>query len=264
MTLETINNKLTATFDGSSLTTVSIPTDITVEDVVLNREFTVDKPATIMLPFSKSVSDIGGAKFYTFGGVEKKGDKWEATMNEVTGSIAANTPYLVMPSETNITFNGGATLNTTGGGGQQTAQSGSYWTFKGTYEGKTWTAGDVGNDYGFAATSGKATDGVTDVEAGDFVKLAAGAWIRPMRAYLTYTGTGNPWAAPKHRAGTELPQSISVVLVSANGEVTEVNGVNGVIEVNDNSWYTLDGRKLDKQPTTKGLYINNGKKTVIK
>ena len=33
---------------------------------------------------------------------------------------------------------------------------------------------------------------------------------------------------------------------------------------NDNAWYTLDGRKLDGKPTTKGLYINNGKKTVIK
>ena len=29
-------------------------------------------------------------------------------------------------------------------------------------------------------------------------------------------------------------------------------------------WYTIDGRKLDKQPTKKGLYIYNGKKYVIK
>ena len=29
-------------------------------------------------------------------------------------------------------------------------------------------------------------------------------------------------------------------------------------------WYTLDGRKLDGKPTTKGLYIVNGRKTVIK
>ena len=31
-----------------------------------------------------------------------------------------------------------------------------------------------------------------------------------------------------------------------------------------NSWYTLDGRKLDGKPTKKGLYINNGQKTVMK
>ena len=29
-------------------------------------------------------------------------------------------------------------------------------------------------------------------------------------------------------------------------------------------WYTLDGRRLNSQPTHKGLYINNGKKIVIK
>ena len=30
------------------------------------------------------------------------------------------------------------------------------------------------------------------------------------------------------------------------------------------TWYTVDGRKLDKQPTRKGLYINNGRKIVVK
>ena len=35
-------------------------------------------------------------------------------------------------------------------------------------------------------------------------------------------------------------------------------------EVKDNTWYTLDGRKLDGKPTKKGLYIVNGKKRVIK
>ena len=265
-TMELVNDNgtWTASFSDSSTETVNIPTNITVDNVSLNRTFTANKAATLMLPFDIDVANTSGAAFYTYTGVtfDTETNKWKATMTQVTsGTIAANTPYVVMPTDAAITFTGSVTLNTTTNSQQTTNGD---WTFKGTYEKKTWTAGDVGNDYGFAATSGKAVDGITDVEAGDFVKLAAGAWIRPMRAYLTYTGTGNPWAAPKHRAGTELPQSISVILVNANGEVTEVNGVNGVIEVNDNSWYTLDGRKLDKQPTTKGLYINNGKKTVIK
>ena len=33
--------------------------------------------------------------------------------------------------------------------------------------------------------------------------------------------------------------------------------------IND-KWYTLDGVRLDKAPTRKGLYINNGRKVVIK
>ena len=46
----------------------------------------------------------------------------------------------------------------------------------------------------------------------------------------------------------------------------------GIISVHDSgftvnasdAWYTLDGRRLDGQPTAKGLYIVNGKKTIIK
>jgi hypothetical protein len=33
--------------------------------------------------------------------------------------------------------------------------------------------------------------------------------------------------------------------------------------IND-GWYTLDGRKLNARPTQKGIYINKGKKVVIK
>jgi hypothetical protein len=32
----------------------------------------------------------------------------------------------------------------------------------------------------------------------------------------------------------------------------------------DNSWYTIDGKKLNGKPTQKGLFINNGRKVVIK
>jgi len=48
-------------------------------------------------------------------------------------------------------------------------------------------------------------------------------------------------------------------------ETAETTGVNEVIEVNgvnDDSWYTLDGRKLSGKPTVKGLYIQNGRKVI--
>ena len=32
----------------------------------------------------------------------------------------------------------------------------------------------------------------------------------------------------------------------------------------DGAWYSLDGRKYSAKPTAKGLYINKGKKVVIK
>jgi hypothetical protein len=56
------------------------------------------------------------------------------------------------------------------------------------------------------------------------------------------------------------------VLNFGDGEAT------GIISVHDSGfmvngsdvWYTLDGRKLDGKPTQRGIYINNGKKTIIK
>ena len=50
---------------------------------------------------------------------------------------------------------------------------------------------------------------------------------------------------------------VTTPLLSPEGE--EVSARGGLV-----GWYTLDGRKLDKKPTTKGLYIHNGRKVVIK
>ena len=44
---------------------------------------------------------------------------------------------------------------------------------------------------------------------------------------------------------------------------TGINNINRETTSN-NCLYTLDGRKLDKMPTTKGIYITNGVKVVIK
>jgi hypothetical protein len=36
------------------------------------------------------------------------------------------------------------------------------------------------------------------------------------------------------------------------------------VDSSSDAWYSLDGRKLDGKPTTKGLYIHEGNKVVIK
>ena len=43
--------------------------------------------------------------------------------------------------------------------------------------------------------------------------------------------------------------------------IYEANGANGVHGTN---WYDMSGRRLSYKPTAKGMYINNGKKVVIK
>ena len=234
--------------------------------VRFSRTFNAGKASTVCLPFEYTKGTEGD--YYTFSGVklDLSDGKWKAEMHENTATtLAANTPYLFMPAGTegtvNVVFQGTAATTVKAG-----ATDYNDWTFKGIYTNKTWAAADCGYDYGFAATSGKATDGVTDVAAGDFVRFAEGAFIKPMRAYLTYSGSVNPWTsnAPGFRSPNRLPETISVILVKADGTTTSMLNAQCIMLNEADAWYTLDGRKLSGKPTTKGLYIHNGKKTVIK
>ena len=259
------NGDKTAVLDGSSNGELNIQSDVQVEEVVVDREFNKGQPSTLMLPFAIDVADDNGPEFYTFSGIafDDVEHKWTASMTQVEpgNSIAANTPCIVVPNGERLGLFGSQTLNTKTGGSKQTTQGD--WAFKGTYTEKTWTADECGNDYGFAATSGTATDGVTDVEAGDFVQIAEGAHIRPMRSYITYTGTTNPWAGAPRHAAANLPQRISVVLKKADGSTTEIGAIeNGELKIDN--WYTLDGHKLNKKPAKKGMYIHNGYKAIVK
>jgi len=72
-------------------------------------------------------------------------------------------------------------------------------------------------------------------------------------------------------ATDDLPQSITVRLVSRNGETTAIGTLsvdNGQWTIDNyagaDDWYDLQGRKLSGKPSKKGLYINNGKKVIVK
>lgn len=59
------------------------------------------------------------------------------------------------------------------------------------------------------------------------------------------------------------PAPARMVFGSGDGDATGID-VPVVEEENGNDWYSLDGRKLQKRPVQKGVYISNGKKVVIK
>ena len=92
--------------------------------------------------------------------------------------------------------------------------------------------------------------------------------MNPMRCYLSYVGTSEPAPArglTRGAATDDLPQSITVRLVSRNGDVEAIGTLNMETgKMSFEGWYTLDGVRLDGKPSTKGIYINNGKKSVIK
>ena len=87
--------------------------------------------------------------------------------------------------------------------------------------------------------------------AGDFIL----AYVTP---------TDNTIAA--HRCYVDLSgdNSNQARLISS-GDATGIDSmVNGQWSMDNGQWYSLDGRRLNGQPTRKGIYIHHGKKTVIK
>ena len=57
----------------------------------------------------------------------------------------------------------------------------------------------------------------------------------------------------------------SIEIEGADGSITAINLVTGeTTNYGAEGWYTVGGVKLNAQPTQKGIYINNGKKVVIK
>ena len=277
------SGNISAEFDGTSLETMSIPVDITVNSVTLNRTFTYNKCATLMLPFSLGDGQsLNGGTLYKFDGVNNGEWDWVATLSEST-SLKANTPYLIQPNghmtDDKITFDlkgGTVTLNTTTAG-EDSNEKDDLWDFIGTYSYIKWTTdtsdpdynaereAEIGRAYGFAGVA------KTGINVGDFVRVASGAKIRPMCAYLKWKGSipNNARALTRGAANddTELPQRITVKLVSASGEITgigEIDTTTGEVSFDSEAWYTLDGVRLSGKPTKKGLYINNGKKVIVK
>jgi hypothetical protein len=81
--------------------------------------------------------------------------------------------------------------------------------------------------------------------------------IRSCRAYFSV-----PYI--KGNAGA---QARAFALNFEGEEATGIRSIdNGqwIIENSDGAWYSLDGRKLSGKPTKSGVYVNGGKKFVIK
>ncbi len=235
-------------------------------DVNFNRAFTANVASTICLPFAISADQATAAgNFYTFAGVDTSGSDWVVTMQEANATnaaLAANTPYLFMPSSSSeVTFSGSiGNVADTYTAGTTTSDD---WTYKGTYETIEWKS-DPGNIYGFA--SGQAYGNTSDqTEAGKFIRVHTGG-IRPFRAYLKYAPSASGARALSRSANDGLPDTMTVRLIGSNGQTTAISTLDtrtGDVTFGD-EWYTLDGRRLPAKPTAKGLYINKGNKVFIK
>ncbi len=287
-------------YDDKPLGIPDITSQLSTSLLRYKRTFTVGKPVTVMLPFNFTKSDFkqGGSSdgltghFYEFKGIRldvNESNKWVAVMGESdnpeTTTMKANTPYLYVPGENTsywyIENYGGIPIFTEGydGGTKVKPYDGTAdfawnkWNFIGTYQPRYWSETEhfeeVGKVYGFAGNTKDVDE--KPVVAGDFVRAKSGAKIRPTSCYLMWAGSepSNARALTRSAAATEeeLPQSITVKLVGANGETTAIGTLDtktGEMTFDSEAWYTLDGVRLSGKPSSKGIYINNGKKIVIK
>ena len=195
----------------------------------LDRGFTSGQTATVFLPFGLSASQAASlGTFYTFKEIRGK----EAVFNDAeTGDINANTPYIFVPAGSSLS----ATDVVVEGLNDYTSSQDA---LIGTYQKKIWETAQ-NNIYGFAASG----DGI--VAAGDFVRVGDGAWIPPFRAYLQVAGA---------------PSRLNVVI-----DGNETDGIDSLTSENVGvgTICDLQGRRMDSS-LKKGLYIQNGKKFIVR
>jgi hypothetical protein len=205
----------------------------TAQNAQFSRTFIVGKTATVFLPFTIPAAQASAlGTFHTF--KEISGNS--AVFNPAeTGDIAANMPYIFVPSENSIA----ATDVEVKGLGDTTASDG---TLYGTYERIEW-ATDPDDIYGFAAND--FTDG-SGISQGEFFKVKAGSFILPFRAYIQSSN-----------ASSRLQV---VILGNDQTGITTVSNH----AVDNNVWYSLDGRPFVGKPVKQGIYIHNHKKVIVR
>lgn len=206
-----------------------------VVSATLGRDFVADRTSTVYLPFAvdKATADALG-EFYTFTGITPAGD---AGLKPVTTGLAAKTPYIFKKKGAGKIAVKNVSVTT------DAAPAAS--ELVGTFRPITWTSQLLNSYelahkyiYGFAAA-----DQGDNIQAGEFVRVGAGATIKPYRAYL------------------EVAYNASRIPVSWSDETTGIRTLPSVKA--QEGWFTIGGARLAGAPSKPGLYIYNGKKTIV-
>ena len=189
---------------------------------------------TVCLPKAPTST---AAKYYTLNSVEGTTLKF----TEINGSPAAFTPYLVavtgnsdvVVSCSNVSFDTNKAISNTTVNG---------FTFTGTLAGLSNAAA--------RATAGSGNVTYILQNAAKWGKVVSGSvYLPPFRAYIV---------GPVPAAGArELGSSFD------DGNATAIERIVTTDRDGTEHWYDMNGRRIEK-PTTKGVYILNGRKEVIK
>lgn len=269
------DNKLRAVIDGNFSGELAevLTEDVKVESVEFNREFPKNAYSTVVLPFDVNTNDLEGVlKVLAFDGltVDEKGQKaagmkevWSAETSTEHVDLKAYTPYIMMMSGENLVIKSSVTLKKM----EESVAVVDGWALRGTLEYKKWEENDpeIGIVYGFAAGNNEDLG----VKVGDFVKVAAGAWINPMRAYLIKVlpkkvAAHSAYVTPVPSITEELPDRMSIVIVKGdkNGEDVHTTVI-GQFNTRASEFrmnfvprtYDLKGRNVGEGRKARGVYL---------
>ena len=229
------------------------------------RKWVAGQWNTLVLPFDISVAKLSEALGYAIvnviDNVDLTGDKpvfkFKLTMKGGNGSttvLKANRPFTLKTSEDlDITkaynFGTQTIVAPTADDAVKVGSSNIY--FKGTYETKPVTKADNGWIW---FLMGNYADGWAYIKS-----TSTASWnIVPFAGYIDMSAQGlDPMAAAR---------SI-FVMEEIDGTKTAIKAIdmdsNNVIS-NGEGWYNLNGMKMQGAPSQKGVYIQNGKKVVVK
>ena len=268
-------DKLRAVIDGNFSGELAevLTEDVKVESVEFNREFPKNAYSTVVLPFDVNTNDLEGVlKVLAFDGltVDEKGQKaagmkevWSAETSTEHVDLKAYTPYIMMMSGENLVIKSSVTLKKM----EESVAVVDGWALRGTLEYKKWEENDpeIGIVYGFAAGA----DEDLGVKVGDFVKVDAGAWINPMRAYLIKVlpkkvAAHGAYVTPVPSITEELPDRMSIVIVKGdkNGEDVHTTVI-GQFNTRASEFrmnfvprtYDLKGRSVGEGRKARGVYL---------
>lgn len=202
--------------------------------ITLYEGYEVSVPAQEYITYFKDEAltlgaDETAAKLYTITAV----DGQTATATEVTVA-KANMPILVKNNSTE-TRNILLIPTTTATPDDVEAYSG----FKGTLAAKTFSDEDMNGKQYYVLAGGKM-----------FARVSGAGTIAANRCWLELDNA-------------KAARQLNIHIGDETTGVEELKD-SGIEELNSDAWYDLQGRKLDGQPTRKGMYIHGSKKIIIR
>ena len=260
----------TAVIDGTSEETVIIPTadNVSVDQVVFNRDFSGGVKSTVMFPFTVSLNDVGGGDFWEFLAMEYSSETgWLFRIKEPDDNeLKANKPYIFIADQEskNIEFNLSSSVSLSTDAMNPSVHNG--WAFKGVYEKVSFN--EVHPEWKYAY--GYSGEQKRNVTKGSFIRLKSTGFekidLAPMRAYLVYDKSLAKSARISDNANIgSLPEFIDVEIVGKKGLAIGGGVLNTTTgELKMDRWYDLRGRKLNGKPTTQGTYYYNGKRIIVR